>query len=700
MAESFIKRLQPDPEGLDFEALRAEGIRLIQEVSGDIWTDYNLHDPGVTLLEAICYALTDLIHRTKFHAADYLTNPNGEIDFEYQGLYRPDQIFPSRPVTIDDYRALILSKIPKADNVWIGSGVSKSGGLSGLYRIYLLLSDRDPSQISENAKNEYIREVERIYSANRNLCEDLEGINIVERVYFSLGGEIEVEGKSDPADILAAVYFECSQYLSPQILTKPHFELYKEGVALDDLMSGTFTEHGYIDKEELHPWRGHFSIPDLIGRIEKIEGVRNVINLCFIDGEGKELDSIDMNGASLFHNVASLRFPPTEGELAITLTKSGKLYPLSLRDVEAGYNHLEFKYQALRQQKASFDWINANLPDAVFRNRRDYFSLQNHLPDIYGLNAYGVSDSASPDRKAQALQLKAYLLFFEQIMANFLQNIQDIPALFSLSDQVSKSYSFQVLHSDSVPNVDEVYINGAGQYESELSGLVDAFDNFGDRRNRVLDYFLAIYGEEFGQSALHQFYQDDASFNEAQIKSKILFLKNIVDVNKNRGGASNYRDISNGNKELSGFHLKLRILLGLDSSPGPVHSDALNCSSNGNNDILIIEHILLRPIGEAAFGDGMSSDFYNSRMSVIFTYGQVRFDDSGFRVLAQEVINTICPAHICPDIFWLDAEQSVRFNAIHSSWLATLSSDFDQMSGTVQANNLIHFLTERRIANR
>ena len=41
-----------------FELLKREGLRLLQEMSGSLWPDYNLHDPGVTILEQLCYALT------------------------------------------------------------------------------------------------------------------------------------------------------------------------------------------------------------------------------------------------------------------------------------------------------------------------------------------------------------------------------------------------------------------------------------------------------------------------------------------------------------------------------------------------------------------------------------------------------------------------------------------------------------------
>ena len=37
---------------LDFQFLRAEGLKHLGELSGKIWTDHNTHDPGITILEA------------------------------------------------------------------------------------------------------------------------------------------------------------------------------------------------------------------------------------------------------------------------------------------------------------------------------------------------------------------------------------------------------------------------------------------------------------------------------------------------------------------------------------------------------------------------------------------------------------------------------------------------------------------------
>ncbi len=52
----------------------------------------------------------------------------------------------------------------------------------------------------------------------------------------------------------------------------------------------------------------------------------------------------------------------------------------------------------------------------------EYVSIQNEFPVIYGIGPDGLPDGATLQRKAQALQLKGYLLFFDQLLANYLLN--------------------------------------------------------------------------------------------------------------------------------------------------------------------------------------------------------------------------------------------------------------------------------------
>lgn len=95
----------------DFAKLREEAIELVQKLSGEIWTDYNVHDPGVTILEQIVFALTELGYRTGFDVKDYLTSVDGHIDYESQALYEPSLVMQPFPVTLNEYAKFFESQI-------------------------------------------------------------------------------------------------------------------------------------------------------------------------------------------------------------------------------------------------------------------------------------------------------------------------------------------------------------------------------------------------------------------------------------------------------------------------------------------------------------------------------------------------------------------------------------------------------------
>lgn len=110
MAEDgFIPRDRPLAPEEDYEALRAAGMARIRTLSGAIWTDHNASDPGITLLEALAYAVTDLGYRLGFPTADLLTRPDGTIGPAAEtGLFPPHETLPCAPITIADHRQLLM----------------------------------------------------------------------------------------------------------------------------------------------------------------------------------------------------------------------------------------------------------------------------------------------------------------------------------------------------------------------------------------------------------------------------------------------------------------------------------------------------------------------------------------------------------------------------------------------------------------
>ncbi|MEO6550275.1 MAG: hypothetical protein ABIN94_19885, partial [Ferruginibacter sp.] len=67
------------PASQDYDFLRSEGLKHIEELGSSLWTDYNEHDPGITILEALCYAITELGYRNGFDMKDLLCKQDGSV---------------------------------------------------------------------------------------------------------------------------------------------------------------------------------------------------------------------------------------------------------------------------------------------------------------------------------------------------------------------------------------------------------------------------------------------------------------------------------------------------------------------------------------------------------------------------------------------------------------------------------------------
>jgi len=106
-------------EGNNYALLRQKGLEYIQQLGSKLWTDYNIHDPGITILEALCYAITDLGYRTSFDIKDLLADPpNVTPDYKRQAFYTAREILTVNPWTINDFRKLLID-IDGVKNGWM-----------------------------------------------------------------------------------------------------------------------------------------------------------------------------------------------------------------------------------------------------------------------------------------------------------------------------------------------------------------------------------------------------------------------------------------------------------------------------------------------------------------------------------------------------------------------------------------------------
>jgi hypothetical protein len=74
-------------------------LELLGRLCGDQWSDFNSHDPGITILEQLCYALTELAWRCQWPIADLLAGAAGDWQPAAAAILGGD------PVTRDDLLA-------------------------------------------------------------------------------------------------------------------------------------------------------------------------------------------------------------------------------------------------------------------------------------------------------------------------------------------------------------------------------------------------------------------------------------------------------------------------------------------------------------------------------------------------------------------------------------------------------------------
>ncbi len=823
MAESLtIDKKDRRDDDIHFAALKKDGIKYIQQLSGKNWTDYNIHDPGVTILEQLCYALTDLAYRADFSVEDHLSDEKGRIDCARQALYPPEKILSARPTTISDYRKVIFDTVRELDNVWLIP--LQDPDCNGLYRVMLRIKEE---VAAENVKD-VIDKVRMVYEKNRNLCEDIDDIILVKDVTCELHAQIEINDVDAAADILARIYYEVAKHITAGMRFHPYENLLRSGVSLDEILEGPFCRHGYIKENELGDVTQDILISDLFSIIKAIEGVDRIKSL-YVEQDGKIYDSSLRSPGP--DTALRLHIPNNKEDINISVFKDGRLVPVSIKEFRARYDEINFSRQTRIHSLEDVSSLYPP-PHGQYRDLRAYSSMQNDFPAIYGINRYGVPTSDSLESKARSRQLKSYLVMFEQFLVNHGACLHELRDLFSTEIGSVSTYAYDVLRSEQIGDLDAVYPENAAALINEV---LKKYDNYVDRKGRLLDYLLALYGESFSQQAITHFnyYYTSSELKKEIIRNKAEFLIQILELGKEKAAAFNYHHFSCNQSNMAGLQRKLCIMLGfkrrknisltmgmvrrglklipdeeskqfnevnwnikftdmddidkyirknfeyvsptekegkvdykktrkylcnisffknhvvneslltdgiyldtykvaqLTSDGGyqlvfqprqskdvwylGTYRDQYNAADAANalqkfliqlnresEGLYLVEHILLRPGFKKNHDDLNLNDdenFYSFRLSILFPSWSARCQNHDFRFLSEEMIRKECPAHLSPDIYWLNFFEFTHFEHLYRQWLKLKcghrrnGSDLDMAS-----KKLIQFLLNHRVA--
>lgn len=580
-----------------FESLRAEGVRLAQALSGKGWTDYNLHDPGVTILEQLCYALTDLVYRADFSVADHLQARDADgIDYAGLSLYPPHEAFPCRATSVGDYRRVLLDQVPGLDDATLIPGPPSSaaggdaGDRRGLYRLQLKLS-----QGVMPGEDTRIANARATYRARRNLCEDIDTqVSQIHEVLCDLQLDVELSGPRDAVDVLADIYARCARHVIQGLGFASLGEELARGLTLEQIYTGPLTDLGFATGADRRPGELLF-VSDLTTLAKGVDGVHELRSLSIRrDGDDVHSSAMRWRGDSWALRLrvpgvtADVRSPQAVQALLdrrVTLRRRGS--QLKVSPVELANRMADLSAASRTRRNGPTASESVPLPSGKYRDRQHYRSVQDGFPAVYGLGRRGLPPSATPQEKAQARQLQTYLLLFEQVMAHSAAQIEHLRDLFSGADPRGATYWWHMIDSSIVPGTNGLYLSSPDKPDdparpptpTEVRAQVQADvyesrDPRTDRKSRALDHLLALHGETCSQNSMRQFcdYLDPAELDATLLDNKAAFLKDILSLTRDRSAGFDYaRPSWNVPGSGSGLQRRVSLLLGFRH----VHSRSL-----------------------------------------------------------------------------------------------------------------------------
>jgi hypothetical protein len=667
-------------------ALLAQGTRYLQELAGDNWTDYNTHDPGLTILEHLCFALADLNFRTSFDVKDLIAN--APDDEEVHRLFTAREILPSHPVTIDDYRKLIID-INGIRNAWVVpckqpeviykntaqtalnhisdkaiADASDTIQLKGLYKVLLDFEDENPTQEKIDAIKE---EVKNRLAEHRNLGEDFAIIEQVLIEEIAINSEIELEAEASVDEVLAEMFERIDYFLAPSPRFYSLDELLAKKIPASEIFDGPSLENGFLLTEELPIHRTSIHTSDLMSIMMNVKGVKAIRNFHASNSpqgvlfRGGQRWCIRLN--------AGMNYTPrlVVSKCKPAVFKNGVMCEFNMENILQLFNE---KQEMARAQKYPV-WLQTDLdlPKGKFRNLQEYFSVQHDLPNNYGVGLAGLPSTASPLRRAQAHQLKAYLLVFDQLLANYQAQLSKAGKLFS-NDFLSKQTYFYQLPE--VTGANELY------HDEPDPGNGNTNDE-GKRTVRLLNHKLGRFAEQTSDHVMLT-----GRTIDDEIRDKHALLSEYPTLSSKRATGFNYTRPFFEKENISGFKKRICRLLGIDEYRSIRFTGEDAMETEGFH---LIEHILLRwkkeddsflsinpidPHNDPPWRD----DPYSNLVSVIVPSWLGRFSEEGneFRKNFENRIQLEAPAHLRVFVFWLDQTQMQNFEEACVDWLRDLKS--------------------------
>lgn len=531
-------------EQIHFDTLWATTQAALEVYAGQRWTARNDDDPGVTLLQAFAYGVSDVSYRHTLPLIDVLTpgslptqpstaGPLIHLDHTagvFAPEFGPERALTSSPVTLDDYRRAILdltisvdghdvfcfrdaqiARVPAEESYRYsynpvnyafqflpdGPSTGQPHRVSGQYWLSVTLTPGVDEPSARNTLVEYLKN-------HRNLCEQ----EIIPQPFVKVELQTPTvqlfldddlpEGEAMNQAVAQALW-AINLALLPAAIREPAASRLARGEAAEQVYAGPQLDHG---------WISHLPPPRPMDDAKLTLSAVNVQELSAAAvGAVPGINAVNWvkaDNITVPKNQQVQLWVDNKGELQ----SPGRYIQLYKRGQLIATTHWEAKVkEAYNQLNQTASWAT-NDPLRVVpygRNRHPgfYRTVGASLPPVYGLQQAAEEVAADVDAK----NLLQFLRPFEQLLANSADQLKKLPRLLAFDGRDPEAALWGAaqwpLVSDDPLAFEQTHQVVTPDVMAALTTEINDQSQDNEKELAILDHLLGYFGERRAPRALN-----------------------------------------------------------------------------------------------------------------------------------------------------------------------------------------------------